>query len=151
MEAPKIFPPNSSKIRPARASDAPAVASLLRELGYRTSREQARRRLTEARAGATHVLVAEEGKSVVGLLAAQRAPYFPNGSVLLRITALVITSSHRSTGVGEALVRAAARQAARAGCAGLEVTTSVRRRAAHRFYGRLGFSRTSYRFFRRLP
>lgn len=138
------------RIRLANASDAAAVAGLLRELGYGTSERQARDRLAATGRTATRVIVAEGASQVIGFLAAQRVSYFPDGSDLLRITGLVVAPASRRAGVGKALIDAAVQHAKEHGCAGVEVTTATRRANAHRFYERLGFSRTSYRFFRGL-
>jgi len=140
----------SLNVRAAVLDDAAVVASLLDELGYPSTEAQARARLRAAAADSTRVLVAAAGARVVGLIAARRAPYFPDGSVLMRITALVVDPAHRQRGVGRALVEAVTRLAAELDCAGIELTTAERRSEAHRFYASLGFARVSLRFLRRL-
>lgn len=138
------------RVRRAQASDAVEVAALLTALGYVTSERQAHERLAAAAAASTSVLVAERNTTAIGLLAAQRSPYFPTGADLLRITALVVAPASRRSGVGEALIEAAVEHARRHGYAGLELTTAEHRADAHRFYERLGFSRSSQRYFRAL-
>ena len=137
--------------RNATEHDAAAVAALLGELGYPTSETDARARIREALADpAACVLVAEKDAKVVGLLAGCIGAYFPNGSRLLRITALVAAAPQRGTGVGRTLVERAIEWAASRGCAGLELTTGEQRADAHTFYERLGFKRTSLRYLRKL-
>lgn len=137
-------------VRAADLADAPAVASLLGELGYPSSEEQARERLVAAADDGAVVLLAEQGGRVVGLIAARRAPYFPDGSLQMRITAMVVATSHRRRGVGRTLIDAVTHLAVEQGCSALELTTAERRTEAHRFYESLGFARASLRFLRRL-
>jgi GNAT superfamily N-acetyltransferase len=139
----------SAPIRPAVEGDAESVAALLIELGYPTGVDAARARIRQAEVDpASFVLVAESGSGVTGLLSAQIAPYFPRGILLCRITALVVRAAVRRSGVGRALVGRAVELAQSHGCAGIELTTAEDRRAAHRFYESLEFSRTSVRYLR---
>lgn len=138
--------------RAATEGDAVGVAALLSELGYPTEPIRAQHRLRDVSADPnSHVLVVSdaEGK-LIGLLSVQIAPYFPNGSRLLRITALVVAMSHRRTGIGESLLASAEQLAVDSGCAGIELTTAEDRTGAHAFYERIGFERTSLRYFRSL-
>jgi len=137
-------------IRRATLDDAPSVASLLGELGYPSTEAEARERLCAA-AGSTEVLVAEAETRVVGLIAVQSAPYFPDGSTVMRITALVIAETERRRGIGRELIEAATRLAAQQNCSAVELTTAERRAEAHSFYESLGFAHVSRRYLRRLP
>jgi len=135
--------------RNAQEDDAEAIAGLLGELGYPATRADARQRLMNAFADpSARVFVAELEGSAVGLLAAHVIPYFPDGSRILRITALVVATSHRRRGVGNALLDRALELASSFDCAGVELTAAEHRREAHAFYEQLGFERTSFRFFR---
>lgn len=138
-----------ARTRAATENDADGVAAMLNALGYPTARVDAERRLGETLADpAACVLVADEGRTVVGLLAGRAAPYFPSGAQLFRITALVVAASHRGNGIGRALLEHGVNVAAQHGCTGVEVTTGEGRSAAHAFYERLGFRRTSARYIR---
>jgi GNAT superfamily N-acetyltransferase len=66
------------------------------------------------------------------------------------VTSLVVGSPHRRRGVGELLIDAAATFAREHECSGIELTSAERRVEAHRFYERMGFARTAFRFFRTL-
>lgn len=137
-------------VRTARAGDAASIAALLRALGYATSEEEARERLLRAmEQSCSRVLVAQENGALIGCLSAVLFAYFPDGSTICRITALVVAAAHRRRQAGTALLDAAARFAAENGCSGVEVTTLEGRTEAHRFYERRGFVRTSLRYFRR--
>ena len=138
------------KIRPASDADSAAIASLLGELGYRATPAQVLDRLKSAPPLLSLHLVAETRSGIVAFLSACRLSYFPDGSTLCRITAMVVSSVHRRTGVGTALIEAAAGYARQHGCSGLEVTSAEHRLEAHGFYVRNGFTRTSSRFYRAL-
>ena len=138
-------------LRPATQADAEAAASLLTELGYPSKKDDARDRLMRSLRSATScVLVAESASEVIGLLNAELIPYFPNGTTICRVTALVVASHHRGHGIGERLIARATDFAREHQCSGLEVTSAERRVDSHRFYQRLGFARNSFRFFRAL-
>jgi len=138
-------------LRPARQTDAAGAASLLTELGYPSSAADAEDRLRRSLHSPTSCcLIAEAANEAIGLMSAELVPYFPNGSTICRVTSLVVSSRHRGLGVGEKLIAAAAEFAREHHCSGIEVTSAERRGDAHRFYGKLGFSRTGFRFFRAL-
>jgi len=141
----------SLTLRPARQADAKPVASLLTELGYPSSEADVQDRLRRSLDSRTSLcLMAQSASEVVGLMSAELVPYFPNGSTICRVTSLVVSAQHRRSGVGEKLIAAADAFAREHNCSGLEVTSAERRVDAHRFYERLGFSRTAFRFFRAL-
>jgi N-acetylglutamate synthase-like GNAT family acetyltransferase len=104
------------KIRPASEADSARIASLLGELGYLASENQIRDRLDSAPPSSTVNLVAESDHGILACLSACLIPYFPDGSTLCRITALVVASGQRGTGVGVALVEATAEYAREHGC-----------------------------------
>ena len=91
-----------------------------------------------------------QASEVIGLVSAELVPYFPNGSTICRVTGLVVSTHHRGQGIGEKLVTGAADFARERHCSGIEITSAEHRLDAHRFYQRLGFSRTSLRFFHAL-
>ncbi len=138
-------------LRLATESDAEDIAALLTELGYPTSADEAWRRLAGVRRDpVSRVLVAVGEPGIMGFLSALLVPYFPDGSTICRITSIVVAKAQRRRGVGAALLEGATEFARQRRCSGVEVTTAERRAEAQRFYERLGFSRTSLRFFRPL-
>ena len=135
-------------LRRASEADAKHTASLLTELGYPSTEADARDRLVRSlRSATSYCLVAELAAEVVGLVSAELVFYFPTGSTICRITSLVVSSQHRGHGLGQKLLTAAIDFAREHHCSGLELTSAEGRVDAHRFYRRLGFSRTSLRFF----
>ena len=133
-------------LRRATEADAKHAASLLTELGYPSTEADARDRLVRSlRSATSYCLVAEVAAEVVGLISAELVFYFPTGSTICRITSLVVSSQHRGHGLGQKLLTAAIDFAREHHCSGLELTSAEGRVDAHRFYRRLGFSRTSFR------
>jgi len=121
-------------LRHATEADAKHVVSLLAELGYPSTEADVHDRLCHSLHGQTSCfLVAQSASDVIGLISAELVPYFPNGSTICRVTGLVVSSQHREHQ-----------------CSGIEITSAEHRLEAHRFYQRLGFCRTSFRFFRAL-
>lgn len=139
-------------LRPAAAADAAAIATLLTQLGYPTTADEARARL-EALAGAApmdRVIVAELDGRVVAVMTLHLVPEIhrprPNG----RVTALVVDERVRGRGVGRAMMAEAERIFRADGAGILELTSNSRRTDAHRFYERLGYVKTSFRFAKEL-
>jgi GNAT superfamily N-acetyltransferase len=138
-------------LREATEADAKHIASLLAELGYPSAEADVRNRLhCSARSETSCCLLAQSANHVIGLISAELVPYFPNGSTVCRVTALVVSAQHRGRGIGRKLLAGAADFARKHHCRGIEITTAEHRHDAHRFYQRLGFSRTSFRFFQAL-
>ncbi len=141
----------NARLRPARRDDAERLALLMTELGYPSNEADVTGRLARSLQSQTSCcLVAESDGDVVALMSAELLPYFPTGSTICRVTSLVVAATHRRHGLGETLIAAATEFAREHRCSGLEVTSAERRVEAHRFYERLGFSRTAFRFFRTL-
>jgi len=138
-------------LRRATEADEKHVESLLAELGYPSKEADVRHRLRNSlRSDTSCFLLAQSASEVVGLVCAELVPYFPHGSTICRVTGLVVSAQHRGQGVGEKLLAGAADFARENHCSGIEVTSAEHRLDAHRFYQRLGFSRTSFRFFQAL-
>jgi predicted N-acetyltransferase YhbS len=135
-------------LRSPTEADAKHVASLLAELGYPSKEADVRDRLRRSlHRQSSCFLLAQFASEVIGLVSAELVPYFPTGSTICRVTALVVSTHHRGRRVGEKLVAGAVDFARQHHCSGIEITSAEHRLDAHRFYQRLGFSRTSSRFF----
>ncbi len=139
-------------IRAATVADAAEIARLLAELGHPTNAHDVTGRWTTWLAAGNAALVATSGAGpglcglvTLGCMFVLHRPH-PVG----RITALVVEPASRGQGLGRALVLAAERQLAERGCGLLEVTSNERLDAAHAFYQRLGYRRTSLRFAKEL-
>ncbi|MFI9455367.1 GNAT family N-acetyltransferase [Amycolatopsis sp. NPDC052450] len=129
------------EIRHALTTDAPAVTTLLAELGYPDNDvEDVRGRLERwARHPEGAAFVAEADGAVVGVVAVVAIPLFEREGSVARIVALVVDETRRGSGVGRELVAAAEAEALRLGCDTMEVTSSRHRTAAHAFYRARGY------------
>jgi GNAT superfamily N-acetyltransferase len=123
-------------IRDARASDAEAVASLSRELGYEVTEEEARRRLPSA-----VVLVAEEDGVVVGWCQVAPVPSVVHDP-FVEIRGLVVTQSRRSSGIGRALLDRVEEWTREQGMTHIRVHSNVVRDRARKFYEKNGYAVT---------
>ncbi|HEX8317467.1 GNAT family N-acetyltransferase [Longimicrobium sp.] len=139
------------RIRPPADADLPALAALMADLGYPASPEQLRARL--ARIHGNHeyaTLVAEVDGEVVGMIGLQRGWAYEHDRPVVRILALVVSEVMRGRGVGARLVDEAEEWADERGAYAVHLTTSLHRDEAHRFYERMGFERTGWRYVRRM-
>lgn len=136
-------------IREAGPSDAGAIAPLLGELGYPADASAVAERMGRMLARDDEkILIAEDDRGAVGLLALHVFPVLAYDRDLALIMALVVSERARGTGVGRRLVARAEDIARAAGASRLMVTTHVRRADAHAFYERLGFEFTGRRYVR---
>ena len=87
------------------------------------------------------LLAAELAGEVVGTLQLTVIPGLARaGALRAQIEAVRVRADLRGRGIGEAMVRWAADESRRRGCALVQLTTDKRRTDAHRFYARLGFT-----------
>lgn len=137
------------RVRDATDGDAAAVAGLLGELGYPVPPDEMARRL---RRPGERVLLAEADGRPVALVALTIGPQLSHAAPVARVTVLVVAGTARRLGAGRRLMARAEELAREAGCEDIELTSGIRpeREAAHRFYGAIGYLRTSYRFWRPL-
>jgi GNAT superfamily N-acetyltransferase len=137
-------------IRAASLADAPALATLLGELGYPARADQVRARMTRLLGGGAsdEVFVASRDDDAIGMLSVHRFEALHDNAPVALITALVVAEKARGSGVGRQLVGRAVDTARRWGCTRLLVTTHVRRAGAHAFYERIGFEFTGRRYVR---
>jgi ribosomal protein S18 acetylase RimI-like enzyme len=137
----------SLRVREPGPADLAAIAMLLGELGYPSTEEELRGRVDAYSAAAgTHLIVAEEGDQVIGLAAMQVMPLIHRDLPVGRITAMVVRSDRRGSGVGRRLVAELEEIARRDGCGRIDLTSRHVRQEAHAFYRALGFEETSRRF-----
>jgi len=135
------------KIRPARASDAPALAELVIHLGYPSTPEELPPRLAVVEGQGDAVLVAEDdaGK-VIGFSALHVMHTLHQRKPLGYITAFVTDPAAQRTGVGRKLLEASEAWAREKGCYRLSVTSAEQRAGAHAFYVACGYPLTGRRF-----
>lgn len=129
-------------VRAAEKTDVPAITALLHELGYPSNTDdEVLSRLTRwSGRDDLLVLVAADGKRVVGVAALAVIPYFERPGYWGRLVALVVDAEVREKGVGRRLLIAAERAALARGCVCMEISSARRRAEAHAFYTALGYT-----------
>lgn len=142
--------PPRLRIRAADSVDSEALAGLLVELGYQATPDEVAERLQRLARAGEPVLLARQGDETLGCLTWHVTPNIHRPWPVGRITMMVVAERSRRHGIGRALVQAAEERMAQRGCGLIEVTSNVKLRAAHAFYERMGFERTSHRFARTL-
>ncbi|HZU25199.1 MAG TPA: GNAT family N-acetyltransferase [Bryobacteraceae bacterium] len=127
-------------IRGIEPGDAAAAARLCGELGYPLEAAEARERidiLTGSRHSAVHVACVSG--EVVGWIDVALDCSLAAGRYA-EIRGLLVSSEHRSHGIGRMLIRHVEAWAAAQGAASMLVRSRVSRERAHRFYLREGYS-----------
>jgi GNAT superfamily N-acetyltransferase len=127
-------------LRPARPDDAPALAALCAQLGYRLDAASVQTRLRALEADASQAIeVAERDGQVLGWIQVAATNALQYGPVA-EILGLVVDAAARGDGIGAALVARAEAWARARALAELRVRSRDTREDAHRFYRRAGFS-----------
>jgi GNAT superfamily N-acetyltransferase len=134
--------------RTARATDAPAVAALVSQLGYESAEADVTARLGRVMTRSDQqFIVAEADGRLLGWVHVEIAEYVESGSFAV-IGGLVVDREHRRQGIGAALMAEAEAWARRQGCGVMRLWSSTSRAPAHRFYEGLGYRnvKTQYSF-----
>jgi GNAT superfamily N-acetyltransferase len=134
-------------IRGADVEDAEALAVLMSQLGYPTREDEmaARLRLILTRSDYRVAVAVREGQ-VVGVIAALMGLSIEMNGRYGRVTALSVSESHRSRGIGAHLLAHAESWFRAHGAAAGLINCSTHRSDAHRFYKREGYQVTGVRF-----
>lgn len=139
-------------MRRARASDWPAVSSLLAELGRPDVRgrpdEGDHASLFEAYLARPDAvgLVAEVEGDVVGFVDLEFRQRLNFATPQAWIPDLIVADRARGSGVGAALLATADELSRERGCWGMTLESATWRRDAHRFYEREGWNPTAHSF-----
>ncbi len=117
-------------IRVAEMNDAAALAQLMCELGYETTKSEMQMRMERIAADDCY-----------------RTFVAPGG----RILALGTLGTMRRRGIGRALIATAEKDFAHRGIRRVVLNTRLAREDAHKFYESLGYERNGWRFVKQLP
>ena len=146
------------RIRRARKSDLSRLQQLYDQLHLdnymslrvpRTRRAAAFDRLARDR---NHtILVAEVAGKIVGTCHVIVVPHLGHALKPFAVVEnVVVDADARSSGIGQHLMAAATDLARRRGCYKMALTSNIARGRAHRFYERLGWTRTHFGYSLRL-
>ncbi len=139
------------RLRDAASADAPAITSLLDELGYPASVAAVRERLAGLLEDpACELVVAEADGAVAGLAALTIMRAIEHDAPVAVLSALVVATRMRRHRLGLHLVSDVEERARRRGCRRIVLGTAERRAGAHAFYRSIGYVETGRRFARRL-
>jgi len=134
-------------IRPATMDDVPALAVLATHLGYPTGEAAMRDRMRNIVADAGHqTLVAESGGRVIGFAGMTWKWSYVDDEPRGELLSLVVDPGVRSRGAGAALMAASEEWMRARGAGSVHLTTALHREGAHRFYERIGYARTGFRY-----
>lgn len=129
------------EIRPARSSDATALAQLTHELGYDASPAMISARLMTLLASERYeILVAEGETGLLGWVVVERRITLEFGE-RAEVTGLVVSAQARRSGIGRGLINGAENWARRRRLGSIFVRSDVNRGPSHPFYESLGFHR----------
>jgi GNAT superfamily N-acetyltransferase len=147
-------------IREARASDLEAIIRLHEEDSLGTHGDMwlpETRPAYEAafaaieRSPENSLFVAVEGDEVVGTF---QLTFIPNltgrGALRVKVESVKVKAARRSGGIGAQMMAFAEEHARSHGARAMELTSNKARKDAHRFYERLGFSRSHEGFKKKL-
>jgi GNAT superfamily N-acetyltransferase len=138
-------------LRRGRRDDVPAIVGLLAEDdlgtggdGPSAGLEPYLRAFELIDTDPAHLLlVAEADGEVVGTLQLSVLPSLPHrGALRGQLEGVHVRADRRGGGLGATMVGWAVEEARRRGCAQVQLTSQKRRTDAHRFYERLGFTRS---------
>jgi GNAT superfamily N-acetyltransferase len=151
---------NTLEFREARAEDLEAIIRLHEEddLGAhgdvwspetRPAYEAAFAAI--ARSSANVLFVAVDGDEIVGTF---QLTFIPNltgrGALRVKVESVKVKAARRSGGIGGKMIAFAEDYARSRGASAMELTSNKVRKDAHRFYERLGFSRSHEGFKKKL-
>jgi GNAT superfamily N-acetyltransferase len=98
-----------------------------------------------------HVFVAEEQGRVIGsMIATVLVEITGRGKPHVLFRSIQVAGSHRSLGIGAAMMAYVEEQSRHWGASVAELTSSSKRKDAHRFYDRLGYAQSHLGFKKKL-
>jgi len=138
-------------IRVAELNDAAALAQLMCELGYETTKSEMQMRVERITTDERYrTFVAVLDGRVCGMIGTLTSLSYEHNDPGGRILAIAILSRMRRRGIGRALIATAEKDFAHRGVRRVALNTRLAREDAHKFYESLGYERNGWRFVKRL-
>ncbi|HEV2715561.1 MAG TPA: GNAT family N-acetyltransferase [Terriglobales bacterium] len=138
-------------IRVAEMNDAAALAQLMCELGYETTKSEMQMRMERIAADDSYrTFVAVLDGKVCGMIGTLACPSYEHNDPGGRILALATLGTMRRRGIGRALIATAEEDFAHRGIRRVALNTRLTREDAHKFYESLGYERNGWRFVKQL-
>jgi GNAT superfamily N-acetyltransferase len=127
-------------VRLAQSSDCDRIAELAGQLGYPSTAEEVRKRLSQMKDANQYALfVAELPTGQIAGWIGMSVFRAVELETVAEITGLIVDEDVRSCGIGKILLDAADRWARRVGCHVISVRSNVTRDRAHQFYTNNGY------------
>jgi ribosomal protein S18 acetylase RimI-like enzyme len=136
-------------LRPARPTDAAAIAALFTDEGYPAGPSDILARLERFNTPESRVIIAEHDEAILGFIAVHAMARFEHDDQILRILALVVDAGARERGVGRTLMGEAERIGHELGAAFVELTAGHHRPEARHLYETLGYDATVTAYLRK--
>lgn len=134
-------------IRVAEINNAAALAHLMCELGYETTKSEMQMRMERIATDQRYrTFVAVRDGQVCGMIGTLTYPSYEHNDPSGRILALVILRTMRRHGIGRALIATAEKDFAQRGIRRVALNTRLAREDAQKFYESLGYERNGFRF-----
>jgi GNAT superfamily N-acetyltransferase len=138
-------------IRVAEMNDAAAIAGLMCELGYETTKSEMQMRLDRITADERYrTFVAVHDGEVCGMIGTFTSLSYEHNDLGGRILALVTLRALRRHGIGRVLIATAEKDFVQRGIRRVALNTRLAREDAHKFYESLGYERNGWRFVKQL-
>jgi GNAT superfamily N-acetyltransferase len=138
-------------IRVAEVNDAAALAQLMCELGYETTKSEMQIRMERIATDERYrTFVAVRDGKVCGMIGTLTYSSYEHNDPSGRILALVILRTMRRHGIGRALIATAEKEFAQRGITRIALNTRLAREDTHKFYESLGYERNGWRFVKQL-
>lgn len=128
-------------------NDAAALAGLMCELGYETTKSEMEVRMKRIAADERYrTFVAVRNGKVCGMIGTLTSLSYEHYDLGGRILALVTSRTMRRHGIGRALIATAEEDFAQRGIRRIALNTRLAREDAHKLYESLGYDRNGFRF-----
>jgi GNAT superfamily N-acetyltransferase len=138
---------STTRVREAVLTDANVLADLMGELGYPTTSDQMRSRLSAALKDHSYrTFVAEVEGIVVGMIGVRVGALYEYSGNYAHILAFVTSSKYRGKGIGKGLLETVENWARKQEVVRMIVNCRKERVEAHRFYEKNGYASTGFRF-----
>jgi ribosomal protein S18 acetylase RimI-like enzyme len=138
-------------VRVAEKNDAAALAQLISELGYETTKSEMQMRLERIAIDERYrTFVAVHGGKVCGMIGTLTSLSYEHNDPGGRVLALVTLTTMRGHGIGRALIATAEKDFAQRGIRRVALNTRLTRDDAHKFYESVGYERNGWRFVKQL-
>jgi ribosomal protein S18 acetylase RimI-like enzyme len=133
-------------VRQAEATDAPELAELITELGYPAESQEIWSRIKKMPKETYETLVAVGENKVIGFIGLLTLPVYEHSQPIGWVLALCVSPRSQRKGVGKALIQAAEAYYQDRGVTDIRLHSGSQREDAHEFYEAMGFSKSGYRF-----